>query len=47
VNVPFLDLGAAHDELRADIDAAYARVIRSGRYLLGPELEAFEEEFAS
>ncbi|WP_308288559.1 DegT/DnrJ/EryC1/StrS family aminotransferase [Streptomyces macrolidinus] len=45
--VPFLDLRAAHDELRAETDAAVARALNSGRYLLGPELEAFEGEFAT
>jgi dTDP-4-amino-4,6-dideoxygalactose transaminase len=44
--VPFLDLRAAHHELEAELDAAAQRVLRSGRYLLGPELEGFEEEFA-
>lgn len=47
MSVAFLDLGAAHNELRADLDAAYARVMESGRFLLGPELAAFEEEFAA
>jgi dTDP-4-amino-4,6-dideoxygalactose transaminase len=31
---------------QADIDAAVARVLHSGRYILGPETAAFEEEFA-
>jgi DegT/DnrJ/EryC1/StrS aminotransferase family len=31
---------------RAEIDAAIARVVASGRYILGPECEHFEEEFA-
>ncbi|MEV7021261.1 DegT/DnrJ/EryC1/StrS family aminotransferase [Kitasatospora sp. NPDC093558] len=47
MNVPFLDLGAAYRELRADLDAAVRRVAASGRYLLGAELEAFEAEFAA
>jgi dTDP-3-amino-3,4,6-trideoxy-alpha-D-glucose transaminase len=34
-------------ELRPDLDAAYARVMDSGRFLLGPELEQFETEFAA
>ncbi len=46
MTVPFLDLGATYRELRADIDAAVARVLASGRYLLGPEHDAFEAEFA-
>jgi dTDP-4-amino-4,6-dideoxygalactose transaminase len=46
VKVEFLSLRAAYEELRTEIDAAAARVLASGRYLLGPELEAFEHEFA-
>ncbi|PRY00456.1 DegT/DnrJ/EryC1/StrS family aminotransferase [Allonocardiopsis opalescens] len=44
--IPFLDLVAPYEELRAEIDAAVARVLRSGRYLFGPELAAFESAFA-
>jgi len=44
--VPFLDLRAATRELREEIDAAIARVVDSGSFLLGKELEAFEGEFA-
>jgi dTDP-4-amino-4,6-dideoxygalactose transaminase len=43
--VPFLDLVPAHAELRAELESAVERVLRSGRYLLGSELEAFEEAF--
>ncbi|HLM28181.1 MAG TPA: DegT/DnrJ/EryC1/StrS family aminotransferase [Thermoleophilaceae bacterium] len=32
---------------RARLDEALARVVRSGKYILGPEVAAFEEEFAS
>lgn len=44
--VPFLDLGAAYRELKPQIDAAVARVLSSGWYVLGPEVEAFEAEWA-
>jgi dTDP-4-amino-4,6-dideoxygalactose transaminase len=44
--IPFLDLKAPHVELRAEIAEAIARVVDSGWYILGPEVEAFEEEFA-
>jgi len=47
VKVPFLDVRAAYDELRAEIDEAVARVLDSGRYILGPEVESFEEQFAA
>jgi dTDP-4-amino-4,6-dideoxygalactose transaminase len=45
--VPFLDVAAAYGELKADIDAAVHRVLDSGWFILGPELEAFEREFAA
>ena len=45
-SVCFLDLGAAYCELKTEIDAAVARVLGSGWYLLGSELEAFEAEYA-
>lgn len=47
MNVPFLDLRAAYLELKSEVDAAVARVLDSGRYVLGAEVEAFESEFAS
>jgi dTDP-4-amino-4,6-dideoxygalactose transaminase len=45
--VPFLDLKAAQEELGAELENAVARVIGSGWYLLGPELEEFEHEYAA
>lgn len=47
MTVPFLDLGAAYRELDAEINAAVDRVLRSGQYILGPEVEAFESEWAT
>jgi dTDP-4-amino-4,6-dideoxygalactose transaminase len=46
VNVPFLDLGAAYREIQSEIDESVHRVLSSGYYILGPEVEAFEKEFA-
>lgn len=46
-SVRFLDLGATYRELKMEIDAAVARVLDSGWYLLGAELEAFEAEYAA
>ena len=34
-------------ELRSEIDAVVARVLVSGRYILGEEVELFEQEWAS
>lgn len=45
--IPFLDVKAATDELREPLGEAIARVIDSGWYILGPEVERFEQEFAS
>lgn len=45
--IPFLDHGAAYRELKPEIDAAVARVLDSGWYILGPEVEAFEAEWAA
>ena len=46
VKVPFLELKPTYLELKDEFDAAYHRVMDSGWYLLGRELEAFESEFA-
>src|SRR5262245_633668 len=45
--IPQLDLAAQHASIRAEIQAAVARVIDSGHYILGPEVAAFESEFAA
>jgi dTDP-3-amino-3,4,6-trideoxy-alpha-D-glucose transaminase len=47
VKIPFLNLAAAHRELRDELDAAHRRVLDSGRFILGPEVEQFEAEFAA
>lgn len=46
MNVPFLDLHAPYLELKEELDSAYQRVMNSGWYILGQEVEAFEREFA-
>jgi dTDP-4-amino-4,6-dideoxygalactose transaminase len=45
--IPFLDLRLATEELRPEIDQAIGRVVTSGCYILGAEVEAFENEFAA
>jgi hypothetical protein len=42
--VPFLDLATLHRPIRPQLDAAYKRVMDSGWFIAGPELEAFESE---
>lgn len=46
MKVLFLDLRAAYLELKPEIDAAIARVLESGSYILGEEVNAFEAEWA-
>lgn len=46
MSVPFLDLKTPHHNLRAELDEAFHRVLESGWLVMGPELEAFETEFA-
>jgi dTDP-3-amino-3,4,6-trideoxy-alpha-D-glucose transaminase len=45
--VPLFDTAAPLAPLRGEIDAAIAGVLDSGRYVLGPQVTAFEEEFAA
>jgi len=47
VNIPFLDLRATYIELKSEIDDAIVRVLDSGHYILGPEVESFESEYAA
>jgi dTDP-4-amino-4,6-dideoxygalactose transaminase len=44
--IPFLDVGESYTELRDELDAAYKRVMEAGSFILGPEVDAFEHEFA-
>ena len=45
--VPFLDLRAQYRSIKAEIDEAVARVLESSQFVLGPEVAAFEKEFAT
>jgi dTDP-4-amino-4,6-dideoxygalactose transaminase len=47
VNVPFVDFRAHVAAVRPEIDAAVARVLDAGWFILGPEGEAFEKELAA
>jgi dTDP-4-amino-4,6-dideoxygalactose transaminase len=47
VKIPFLNLKDAYSELKEELDAAYRRVMESGWYVLGSEVESFEKEFAA
>jgi dTDP-4-amino-4,6-dideoxygalactose transaminase len=45
--IPFLNLRAAYRELKTEIDEKVASILDGGQYILGPEVEAFEEEWAA
>lgn len=45
--IPFNSLKPLHDLLADEINSAILRVADSGWYILGPEVKAFEEEFAA
>ena len=45
--IPLLDLTAEYHELKSEIDAAVARVLESGHFILGSEVAALEQEFAA
>ncbi|HTU24481.1 MAG TPA: DegT/DnrJ/EryC1/StrS family aminotransferase [Pirellulales bacterium] len=45
-SVPLLDIQRQHAPLRAEIDAAMARVCDSGRFILGPDCEELEAKMA-
>ena len=46
-DIPFNDLGWSYRELQAELDEATGRFFRSGWYVLGREVEAFEQEYAA
>lgn len=45
--IKFLDLHKINERFRGELDAATKRVLDSGWYLLGREVEAFERDFAA
>lgn len=44
--LPLFDTGAQLHEVREQVNRAIAGVVESGRFILGPEVEAFESELA-
>jgi len=47
IQVPLTDLAGLHSSIRSEIDAAIQRVVSSGGYILGPEVESFEQSMAA
>ncbi len=46
IAIPFLDLKAQYDGIKEEVEATVLEVLRSGEYILGPRVEAFEREVA-
>lgn len=46
MNIALCDPKRAYEAQKTALDAAFQRVMKNGRYILGPETEAFEKEFA-
>jgi dTDP-4-amino-4,6-dideoxygalactose transaminase len=44
--IPFIDLAAQQAHIRPQLDAAIARVLDHGQYILGPEVKEFESALA-
>ena len=47
MTIPFVDLKPQYLAIQDEIDAAIRSVVESARFVGGPELEAFEQEFAA
>ncbi|MDJ0789592.1 MAG: DegT/DnrJ/EryC1/StrS family aminotransferase [Myxococcota bacterium] len=45
--VPLLDLVAQYQSIRSEVDEAIARVVETQQFIMGPEVEALEEEVAA
>ena len=45
--IPFIDLAAQQARIRPQIDAAIAKVLAHGAYIMGPEVRAFEAALAA
>ena len=45
--IPFVDLKAQYHSIKAEIDAAITNILENSQFVLGPEVSAFESEFAA
>jgi dTDP-4-amino-4,6-dideoxygalactose transaminase len=47
MKIPFVDLKSLHDEIKGDLRDVFDRVLDSSAFVLGPEVQRFEQEFAA
>ena len=45
--IPIIDLGLEYEAIKKDLDPLLEKILRSGSYVLGPELALFEKELAA
>lgn len=45
--IPFVDLTTQYNSIKKEIDGAIQRVVKSGKFILGPDVELLEKEIAS
>ena len=45
--IPLVDLAAQYATIQAEVDQAIRRVLETTRFIMGPEVQAFEEAFAA
>jgi dTDP-4-amino-4,6-dideoxygalactose transaminase len=47
MGIPLVDLQIQHRQVAAEIEAGFARVMEQGSFILGPDVERFERDFAA
>lgn len=47
MNIPFVDLGSLHSEIAGELREVFDRVLSNSTFVLGPEVQKFEAEFAA
>jgi dTDP-4-amino-4,6-dideoxygalactose transaminase len=47
MKIPFVDLTLLHREIESELRDVFSRVLTSSSFILGPEVERFEREFAA
>jgi len=47
MNIPFVDLKSLHGEIRNELREVFDRVLDNSTFVLGPEVQRFEQEFAA
>ncbi|MEO1765558.1 MAG: DegT/DnrJ/EryC1/StrS family aminotransferase, partial [Cyanobacteria bacterium J06629_18] len=46
MKIPILDLKPQYESIKEEIQSAISSVLESGRFIMGPEVQQFEQEVA-